>query len=250
MEHTSALTIPSIHYNGEALQGNVLLSIPAELAGVDVGYLVNDTIHAVDGKGSLNLTRQVNDSAGPLILQNWHAVRVKWHLQNAPDGTRAVWTWGEGSSVTRRNLCSEIQRTYFAVGNLKSEETLQGVFKYMTRFFEDEDLPYRIFLRRNSYRGSGAGTAVARSFMFSYDMHDYRTPTNPRARMVFLSHGMTYNWVVFRDTTEDSWYAEGMAEHYLLAIPYRLKDLSLDEYRDALNERYMKYYTNSLVFVE
>ncbi|KAL4788871.1 hypothetical protein BDV19DRAFT_374945 [Aspergillus venezuelensis] len=102
--------------------------------------------------------------------------------------------------------------------------SLQGIFRFMARFFEDsKDETYRIFIRHNTYLGSGAGTALVRSFAFSYDDADYENLPAAEDQLLFLCHEMTHNWVGFRSQISHNWYSEGMAEYFSLLFPLQLK---------------------------
>ena len=60
--------------------------------------------------------------------------------------------------------------------------TIKDVFLYMSKFFDDDQKSYRVFLRRNPYRGTGAGTTLERSFMFSYDDTDFINPPSEESQ--------------------------------------------------------------------
>ena len=51
---------------------------------------------------------------------------------------------------------------------------IDRLFGYVATFFHDEGGSYRVFVRKNPYKGGG-GTALARSFLFAYG-----TAKNPR----------------------------------------------------------------------
>ncbi|RAO68570.1 uncharacterized protein BHQ10_004582 [Talaromyces amestolkiae] len=309
--------------------GQVLLAVPLQIASVDVGCFVNDSIVAFDAQGLLSLSRDAEKLGPPIAWQKWRVLRdtqgpisaeyealprristttrnappfdlrlnfggaissgygflaaplvegfdqkfdvfVQWDLSKAPSGTRAIWTFGEGPDrVYRRMPCSEIQATYFAVGKIVSHGSAQfglywlgnppfdarllsddlcPIFMHMAKFFGDkEDDPYRVFIRYNIYRGSGAGTALVRSFTFNYDDWDYKDPPSAEQQALFLCHEMTHNWVKLGDPETDNWYAEGLAEYYSLLMPTRTKLLTLEQFRVALNYRLFAYYTNPLV---
>lgn len=195
-------------------------------------------------------------------------VQISWDLDASPAGTRAVWTWGLGPQpVAKTMFCAEIQSTYFAVGAVKSHEmgeygmywlgdppfnatdisvNLQHLFKFMSNFFKDNEGSYRVFLRHNPFPGSMAGTALARSFMFSYSVLDVENPPSDEDRLVFLSHEMTHNWVNLA-STNDNWYSEGMADYYSLRFSLKTGSLQRHNYLIRLNEMLMQYYTNPLV---
>ncbi|OAA36119.1 peptidase M61 domain-containing protein [Beauveria brongniartii RCEF 3172] len=196
-------------------------------------------------------------------------VSVSWNLDGAPKGVRAIWSFGEGPEpITRPMRCSEIQATYIAVGEVKSvgdasfgiywlgnppfdvaklSASLREVFFYMAALFEDEKDRYSVFIRYNAYFGTQAGTALNRSFMFSYDDGDFANPPSHIEQMLFLSHETTHNWVKFSHPGLATWYAEGMAEYYSIFTPLRTGRLSVERFRGILNGRLLAYYTNPLM---
>jgi hypothetical protein len=205
-----------------------------------------------------------------------YEVRLRWNLSDAPNGTRAVWTFGEGpEEIVRRESPSRLQQTYFAVGPLKSFQSnlatrdglafgmywygeppfnatkvagvIKDVFLFMSKFFDDDEKSYRIFLRRNPYHGTGAGTALRRSFMFSYDSTDFTSPPSEVSQTEFLAHEMVHNWATIDAPEYENWYAEGLAEYYSITLLYRGGFLTPSGYIKALNARLTSYYTNPLI---
>ncbi|KAM0542842.1 hypothetical protein ACHAPJ_012622 [Fusarium lateritium] len=194
---------------------------------------------------------------------------IRWDLSEAPEGTHAVWTWAEGpDAVTRRLSLEDISATCFMVGKTKSvtdgdfgiywlgeppfntteiANQLKSSFRWMRRFFHDQEQVYRVFIRYNPFRGSQAGTALKRSFMFSYDDEDRDRPGNLSEYLLFLSHEMVHNWAHVDTGLEDNWYAEGLAEYYSLILNRRAGLISDAELCAGMTERLTMYYTNTLV---
>ncbi|RDW77507.1 hypothetical protein BP6252_05560 [Coleophoma cylindrospora] len=214
----------------------------------------------------------------PPDSQAMHNVRLSWDLSNSPKGTRAVWTFAEAGQhdIAKVMFPSTIQHTYFAVGPLKSlsptadpthndfgvywfgkppfdaidlASQLRVMFNQMSEFFQDKGDIYRIFLRHNPYRGSNTGTALERSFMFSYDDLDYKKPAPLENRLRVLSHEMVHNWVLLDSEAPitENWYSEGMAEYYSLLLRYRAGTLHRSSFVEEVNARLTSYYTNPLV---
>jgi hypothetical protein len=204
-----------------------------------------------------------------------YEVHLRWNLTDAPNGTRAVWTFGEGpEEIIRKETPSNLQQTYFAVGPLKSSQSnlttsnglafgmywygkppfdvakvasgIKDVFLYMSKFFNDNENSYRVFRRRNPYRGTGAGTTLRRSFMFSYDDTDFTNPPSENSQTEFLAHEMVHNWVTLDAPEHENWYTEGLAEYYSITLLYRGGFSSPSSYLKALNNRLTGYYTNPL----
>jgi hypothetical protein len=221
------------------------------------------------GYGFLNL---------PAGNQGQHLIKLRWNLEDAPLGTRAVWTFGRGEDeVIRRDTVSGIQQTFFAVGPLKSEEsildpstgltfgmywfgdppfnatkvanTIKSVFGFMSKFFDDDERSYRVFLRHNPYFGYGAGTALKRSFMFGWDDSDLIQPPSEESQVLFLAHEMVHNWANLDSSAPqyENWYSEGLAEYYSLTLLYRGGFISRAVLFKQMNRKLLSYYTNSLV---
>ena len=167
----------------------------------------------------------------------------------ATAGTRGVWALGEGD-VSAEVSVQDILYSYYAVGVMNSlceknvgiywfgstpfpiEETAQNVnrlFLHMAEKFEDEGLPYKIFLRANGFP-SGGGTAVFRSYMLGYSNDGNDAPSG-KSLIHLFAHEMVHNWPHIEDEPYGSgnWYAEGTAQFYCSMLPYRLGMTSIDE---------------------
>lgn len=198
-----------------------------------------------------------------------YEVQFQWDISERPKGSRAVCTWGEGpAAVTKQLSVSEVPAMYFMLGAVESHEegnfgfywmgtppfdghklagNVEKIFKRMAAFFEDNGDSYRIFTRHNPFRGSQAGTALRRSFMFSYDDHDYEDPPTIDSLALFLSHEMVHNWVNLSDNVTDNWYPEGLAEYYSIFLARSNGIISAEKFQRALNGKLTSYYTNPLV---
>jgi len=315
--------------------GQILLTGFAELVGVDVNRLENDTINASDDLGELSLVAEDSPPGPPVIQRNWttkratagavrawytalprevndqtrdlpsfdlrqdqdgllgsgygflnlpngseHLIKLRWDLDQAPSGTRAVWTYGSGANETiRRDTPSGVQQTFFAVGPLQCEEstldpstgltfgmywfgtppfnatevatTIKLLFGYMSKFFDDDENSYRVFIRHNPYFGYGAGTALRRSFMFGWSDADSIDPPSEESQILFLGHEMVHNFAKLDDTTPqyENWYLEGLAEYYSLVLLHRGGFILRGAFLRHINRKLLSYYTNSLVNV-
>ena len=175
--------------------------------------------------------------------------RLRWDLSDMPAGTRGVWALGEGD-VSAEVSVQDILYSYYAVGVMNSlceknvgiywfgstpfpiEETAQNVNRlvlHMAEKFEDEGLPYKIFLRANGFP-SGGGTAVFRSYMLGYSNDGNDAPSG-KSLIHLFAHEMVHNWPHIEDEPYGSgnWYAEGTAQFYCSMLPYRLGMTSIDE---------------------
>lgn len=194
---------------------------------------------------------------------------IRWNLSNSPPGTRAIWTWGEGSAPITKSLdAMDLASTYFMVGNVHSftkgefgvywlgsppfntteiASKLLQMFHRISTIFKDNEPTYRVFIRHNPFRGSMAGTALKRSFMFSYDNQDFVHPRSFEDYVLFLTHECVHNWIALDAAVWDNWYAEGMAEYYSLFLSHRADFLTNENLRREINKRLTMYYTNPLV---
>lgn len=171
------------------------------------------------------------------------SVQLTWNLADAPKGTTSAWTYGNSRDLTP----DDVLATYYAVGRLSSEKTVlrhtlnepsrfhfywlgrppfdmqdlvqdtKKLFELMADIFGDYTDPYSVFLRSHPYRG-GSGTALQRSFMYSYTEDLDRTPLFRDQMAITIAHEMVHNWVLFDvDAISENWYAEG-SKYTLLEV--------------------------------
>lgn len=131
----------------------------------------------------------------------------------------------------------------------KVANTIKSVFGHMSKFFDDDESSYRVFLRHIPYFGYGAGTAFKRSFMFGWDDSDLLQPPSDEAQVLFLAHEMVHNWVILDSNAPqyENWYSEGLAEYYSLTLLYSGGYISRAIFFNQVNRKLLSYYTNSLV---
>lgn len=198
-------------------------------------------------------------------VQDPYDITLDWDLSRLPEGARGVWSLGEG----RRTLtapASTLAFSFYAVGQVTSEPS-QGaedfglywintppfdiselaaetreLYGHMSRFFDDEDAPYRIFVRENPYP-AGGGTALAHSFMFGYGAGG---ETTSGGLQMLLAHEMAHNWPRLTDAEHalTAWYTEGNAEYYASALAYSLGQMTPADFLKEMNERASAYYSN------
>jgi hypothetical protein len=197
---------------------------------------------------------------------------VEWDLSHCPQGTRAIWTFGEGPALIEKeyNCTYHIWSAQFMVGPILSYPETPGdfgmywfgkstpaeivdlgplnarIFGYMADFFEPDTLgrePYRIFVRHVPH-GFG-GTGLSRSYVLEYDDTISSYPT---AYIIFLlSHEMVHNWLIIDfedDGLENNWYVEGIANYYGVMIPWRHGILDAEDCVAYVNETLVSYYTS------
>ncbi|MDN3922545.1 hypothetical protein [Roseateles violae] len=198
-----------------------------------------------------------------------YRLSLAWDLSKVPAGWRGVSSFGEGRKselVTSETLAF----SYYAAGPINSvpekadaafalywlatppfepiglSRDIQQLYTYMSRFFEDEGAPYRIFVRGNPYP-AGGGTALNRSFMLGYGT-DGQTSSGGDTQMI-LAHEVTHNWLRFNrgEHADTAWYSEGMAEFYAVLLARRAGVISLDKFERVVSEHASDYYTNPYV---
>lgn len=212
----------------------------------------------LNGAGLTFLALPQNDMA--------YHITLHWDLSAMPAGSRGVWSFGEGD-VSKTAPADVLANSFYTAGPLSSYPAMGGnhfgmywlgtpsfdvakiggfidaLYTYMAKYFDDENESYRIIIRKNHYRGSN-GTALTKSFMFSYSDGIALTDLGLKE---LLAHEMTHNWPELSGSHGDiSWYSEGTAEYYSLILSYRAGLLSADDFLTFFNDRAAAYYTNPL----
>lgn len=183
----------------------------------------------------------------PPTPEKEYRVSMSWDLCHAPVGTRAVWTFGEGSGpIERIGPASILSNTIYAVGPLhsfppvgegnendygyywfgdapnivvKQGKSIEEVFRKMSTFFNDPPSPsnpYRVLVRRATPARGVGGEGFLRSFMFEYDS----SVGNDAEDQLFslFCHELVHNWPRLgyeADCDDDgsdpstNWYSEG-----------------------------------------
>lgn len=191
-------------------------------------------------------------------------ISLKWDLSDAPAGSRAEWSLGDGD-VEVTAPAETLGYSYYMVGPLKSipersdgkfglywlgdptfdvgqlGERIRALYTTMASFFHDSEAGYRVFMRQNPFEGTG-GTGLARSFMFGY--HPAAKPTVD-ALQGLLAHEIAHNWPAMQGEHGDTaWYSEGTAEYYSLLLSSRAGLLTPQEFLSSINEKARAYYQN------
>ncbi|RDW57345.1 peptidase m61-containing protein [Coleophoma crateriformis] len=209
---------------------------------------------------------------------------LQWDLSKSPKGTRSVWSFGEGTGpIVRTGSLSVLRDSVIGVGPLRSfvdasvdpsgdifnvywfgdpefdvlqfGEDTKVLFEKMSKFFGEassKENSYRIFLR-NTPRGNG-GMAFQRSFILEYDKDISRLE-----HTVFpvVAHEMVHNWPLLGketdgsdqdiDTSDESWYSEGVANYYATMLPYRFGLRDKAYVIKQVNDFLSGYYTSPVV---
>lgn len=190
-------------------------------------------------------------------------IQFDWDLSAMPQGSRGVSSFAEGSFVIHAKP-EQIKLAFYAVGQIKSitwgdfgfywfsdppfdiKETAEWsmrLFQALTRFFEDDNKQYRVFVRKDPFEISGGGTALPRSYLFGYS--DAMQPTLLSLKNM-LAHEMIHNWTQLEDEPYGSgtWYTEGLTEYYSVMLPLRFNLATLEETLCQIQKRTDQYYTN------
>jgi hypothetical protein len=204
--------------------------------------------------------------AAPVAEGPWK-VHLAWDLSAAPAGSRGVWSLGEGTVDTV--VPSEVlQFSYYYVGPIHSYparadphfsfywlsqppfdpdelgEKMRALYGSMARFFDDESGSYRVFVRRNPFKGTG-GTGLARSFTFGYN---YEAKPTVDGLQGLLAHEMAHTWPALQGEHGDTaWYSEGTAEYYSTVLSFRAGAVSVDKVLKTFNDRADAYYSNPYI---
>jgi hypothetical protein len=202
----------------------------------------------------------------PPVRKGTYAIHLHWDLTGMPQGSRAIWSFGEGD-VDVVKPAEELATSFYYAGSVKSypadpsarfhmywlsqppfdavsaARMINRLFDYTSNFFHDRREPYRVFIRRNPY-AAGGGTALTRSFLFAYGAGKKTTKEELEG---LIAHEMVHNWPTMEgDHADTSWYTEGTAEYYSILLSYRAGLGTTGELLKRINERADGYYQNPL----
>ncbi|TNE66592.1 MAG: hypothetical protein EP335_03260 [Alphaproteobacteria bacterium] len=195
-----------------------------------------------------------------------YTLKMHWDMSDAPEGTRGIWSLGEGDQTTVAPA-EVLAFSYYAVGPVKSEPQTQGdfgfywlseppfdakktaddihaLYSYMANFFGDVGSTYRVFLRLNPYP-AGGGSGLAKSFMFGVGDSSQGSVESPA---MLLAHETAHNWPRLNGGEPHAltaWYTEGTAEYYSSMLSLRAGVIDLDKFLEVINGRARDYYTNA-----
>ena len=194
------------------------------------------------------------------------AIAVRWDLSGMQPGARGVTSFGDGD-VSKVMPAESLNGAFFFAGPVKSyppqgsnhfamywlteppfdanasASMIEKLYGYMSTFFHDEGGSYRVFVRKQPYKGDG-GTAGPRSFLFGWGTGKVPTTENLES---LISHEMTHNWSIIDGEHADiSWYTEGGAEYYSTLLSFRAGLITPDAFLKRINDKAEAYYTNPL----
>jgi len=201
--------------------------------------------------------------------QSVYQIDLDWDFSLAPEGTRGVWSLGEGSQQFTRPL-QNLRFAFYGVGEVKSADSdpaapfnmywiseppfnmellatnIVKLFRTMAEFHGKPDEEYRVFIRSNPHKGGG-GTGFVDSFAFSYGIDNDSPEDGP---LMLLSHEIAHNWTGFRSSEPHpltAWYSEGTAEFYKVTMAYRAGLLDGPAMLEELNKMAVGYYSNPYI---
>ncbi|KAK6813272.1 hypothetical protein RU639_011055 [Aspergillus parasiticus] len=204
----------------------------------------------------------------PAVEREYHNI-VEWDLARAPEGTRAVWSYGEGPGpVAKDGKPDVVSNSIFMVGPINSypgtggssganiywfgelPENLQRLNQYnlllfprLAGFFQREDASYRVFIRK-VIRGFGGGSCLE-SYMLEYDGMGWKETDEDLVAL--FSHEMIHSFSLMNseaDGYDNGWYIEGIAEFYSIFLPYRFGLRGLEYLQNRLNAVLLEYGTS------
>jgi len=98
--------------------------------------------------------------------------------------------------------------------------------------FHESPPPFRVFLRRNPYRGM-SGSALRHSFVAGWNEH---TVDSMERLESFIDHELVHEWVRLDGPYEEAvWHNEGLADYYGIVLPFREGLISEDSFLSRVN---------------
>jgi hypothetical protein len=209
-------------------------------------------------------------------------INMQWNLSNTPQGTTAVWSFGEGPISHRVGTVDDIL-SYYAVGPLLHSysssiqrpddfgmywfgepffdasdmgQKIGTMYGVMQEYFEEqEEFSFRVFVRKSTSPSFG-GTGGPRSFLLEYSGN---TVLVDEFELFYLIvHELVHEYPLMQiddhsDHIEEykaGWYIEGIANYYAAVLPYLSKSFNDDsEFLKAANNFAQAYYTSPAVNV-
>ncbi|KAJ6031930.1 hypothetical protein N7540_002662 [Penicillium herquei] len=215
----------------------------------------------------------------PRLLQDQERIyTLRWDLSEAPQGTRAIWSFGEGPGpLQKQGSWRTLFESVYMVGPVQSfpEESADidstgkaitywfghlpkkvdrvkdynsKLYPKMGEFFNDIEHNYRVFFRQ-SIRGYG-GSGFFDSYVLEFD--DTVSKEDDSALQSIFTHEMVHSFAVVSESREwtTSWYAEGIAEIYSYMLPYRFGLCDKGYLERICNILLRTYFTSPLIDVE
>ncbi|KUJ24363.1 uncharacterized protein LY89DRAFT_19463 [Mollisia scopiformis] len=204
---------------------------------------------------------------------------VEWDLSQAPAGTRALWTFGEGPApVGRVGPSSILTESVYMVGAIHSNppspaigstsdsygyywfgdlppnlEVIKDIhhafFLKVTAFFEESssaDNPYRSFVLNTGKSKSSGGTSFLRSHIFAYDDQISQAEDYDLVRR--MSYEISHLYVGPSVAAKDvDWLYEGIKNCLSIYMPFRNGFRTGHYFQWTMSTLCLRYYTSPLI---
>ncbi len=259
-EKESPKVIMEEYYLKRDTSGDIHISYEVELkpVGKNPAFDLGFEDGGMDGSGM---------SFMPMFQEKEYQFLLQWDLSQAPEGTRAIWSLGEGCIETVQSGTVLAESFYYA-GNIKGIEKngcgfywfdnpklpgeevgrfVRDLFQEMKEFFQDGGETYSVFSRKVpevlTGRNKIGGLALTRSFLYLYPEEN---PPKEETLKFLFPHEMVHNWIKMKDEPFGSctWYVEGAAEYYSMVLPDRFGMITKEELTAQLNKKARDYYEN------
>lgn len=192
-------------------------------------------------------------------------VTIDWDLAAMVPGSRAVTSFGEGSSTTTLDA-DTLAYGYFMAGPWQklpptadrgfmvyyltppafdldaAAQDVAATYRYATRFFGTAPQPFRA-LMRTTQRFQGGGGGGRNSFIFGTVKGEGREPDEINA---LLTHEALHNWInAMKKGPQGAWFDEGATNYYTAILPYRIGRRSIVQVEAQIGEWTSNYYGNA-----
>ncbi|KAH6967844.1 hypothetical protein BKA56DRAFT_497033 [Ilyonectria sp. MPI-CAGE-AT-0026] len=257
-------------YPGRDTSGDVVLEFDVLPRLVDIKTPVGTRIDLRRDQGGL---QAVGKWFLPrFISEKTHTNIVEWCLPpNAPEGTRCVWSFGEGPRpIVRVGRSDTIWDTVYMVGPIQSypptvSEVRDGstcywfgslpdkldrlktynteLFPKMMEYFGSSGGSYGVFIRKVLI-GYG-GTGFLGSYVLEYDETVLKQPDH--FIISLFTHEMVHSFSKLDsedDGYDNAWFTEGIADLYASLLPYRFGLRGKDYLIYTINSHVQAYFTN------
>lgn len=203
---------------------------------------------------------------------------VKWDLRNAPHGTRAIPTYGEGvQALGAAGSATMLQRSVYMVGLIRSDPSVPEAgtmsdwygfywfgelpknisvirdmhydfFLRVAEFFGDtpsSSYCHRSFIRNTGSQKSFGGISFGQSHIFNYDNQINKAEDYDLVRR--MSYEMSDIWLGPAPGQDIDWLYEGIKNCLSVYMPFRNKFRTGDYFQATINMLLMRYYTSPLI---
>jgi hypothetical protein len=201
---------------------------------------------------------------------------IEWDLSQAPESTRAVWTFGEGPiRVQKPGPSSILTESVYMVGSIHStsvSETISKGYGYYwfgdlpsnldaikdihysfflkaTEFFEGSsspENPYRSFVLNTGDTKSFLGTSFLRSHIFAYDNQISQAKDYDLVRR--MAYEISRIYLGPPVTSKDmEWLYEGIKNCLSIYMPFRNGFRTGHYFQATINMLCVRYYTSPLI---